>query len=253
MFVVPEYNYGVNSATKNAIDYFHQESARKPAGFVSCGGVAAGTRAVQMLAQIVSALRMSTLTEAVNVPFVTRFIDELGVFAPNDELTDGAVMLLDELVGVAGAPKRLRQPSGVEVLRRFLDVEREYSTAGGSDADADFDVFLPLLAEDAVMRQAKHPPNGGDWVGHDGFSEFFAQLSRTCAPSSSMSRPRAATASLSRCGRPRSQVLEAGSAGGRARRDPRWAGPQLWPFYYDVAEVNDVMTDKEANDAEHTR
>ena len=26
-----------------------------------------------------------------------------------------------------------------------------------------------------------------------------------------------------------------------------------WPFYYDVAEVNDVMTDKEAHDAEHTR
>ena len=26
----------------------------------------------------------------------------------------------------------------------------------------------------------------------------------------------------------------------------------FWPFYYDVAEVNDITTDTEAHDAEHT-
>ena len=178
VFVVPEYNCGVNSATKNAIDYLNQEWAHKPAGFVSYGG-AAGTRAVQMLRQIVSALRMTTLTDAVNVPFVTQFIDKQGVFVPSGELEDGATTMLNELVGVSGALQRLRQPSGAEVLQRFLDIGGKYLAAGGPDGGAHFDAFLPLLAEDAVMRQAKHLLYGGDWVGHDGFRDFFAQLSRT--------------------------------------------------------------------------
>ena len=43
IFVMPEYNYGFNAATKNAIDYLFKEWAHKAAGIVSYGGVAAGT------------------------------------------------------------------------------------------------------------------------------------------------------------------------------------------------------------------
>jgi NAD(P)H-dependent FMN reductase len=57
IFVVPEYNYGFNAATKNAIDYVFNEWAHKAAGIVSYGGVAAGTRATQMLKQVFSALK----------------------------------------------------------------------------------------------------------------------------------------------------------------------------------------------------
>ena len=42
----PEYNYGYPATIKNAIDYLSQEWKDKPAGFVSYGGIAAGTRAV---------------------------------------------------------------------------------------------------------------------------------------------------------------------------------------------------------------
>jgi NAD(P)H-dependent FMN reductase len=49
VFVTPEYNHGFNAPLKNAIDYLHDEWRHKPVGFVSYGGVAAGTRAVQML------------------------------------------------------------------------------------------------------------------------------------------------------------------------------------------------------------
>ena len=130
VWVIPEYNHAVNAAAKNAIDYLNAEWAQKPVGIVSYGGVAAGTRSAQMLKQIVGALRMTTLTEAVHVPFVTQFIDEQGTFVPNEELKTGAQGMLDELVRVAVALRRLRHPSGIEVLQRFLDVESEYLAAG---------------------------------------------------------------------------------------------------------------------------
>ena len=46
VFVTPEYNYGYPASLKNAIDFLHEEWAYKPVGFVSYGGVAAGTRAI---------------------------------------------------------------------------------------------------------------------------------------------------------------------------------------------------------------
>ena len=49
VLVTPEYNHGFSAPLKNAIDFLHGEWAYKPVGFVSYGGVAAGTRAVQML------------------------------------------------------------------------------------------------------------------------------------------------------------------------------------------------------------
>ena len=53
VFVVPEYNNGYNSATKNAIDYLYPEWSDKAVGMVSYGGnVGAGTRAVQALKQV---------------------------------------------------------------------------------------------------------------------------------------------------------------------------------------------------------
>ena len=45
VFVHPEYNYGYTAPLKNALDYLNQEWAYKPVGFVSYGGISAGTRA----------------------------------------------------------------------------------------------------------------------------------------------------------------------------------------------------------------
>jgi NAD(P)H-dependent FMN reductase len=98
VFVTPEYNYGFTAPLKNAIDYLHAEWQHKPVGFVSYGGVAAGTRAVQMLKQVVTTLRMLPLVEAVNIPFHPQFIDEDGVVQANDVMEQAAAAMLDELV-----------------------------------------------------------------------------------------------------------------------------------------------------------
>lgn len=95
--VIPEYNYGYNSATKNAIDYLHNEWAYKALGFVSYGGVAAGTRAVQALKQVVTTLRMVPVFESVNIPFVAQFVDDEGVVRPNEIMTQAAALMLTEL------------------------------------------------------------------------------------------------------------------------------------------------------------
>jgi NAD(P)H-dependent FMN reductase len=98
IFVIPEYNYGFNAATKNAIDYLHNEWLHKPAGIVSYGGVAAGTRATQMLKQVLSALKVVPVTEAVNIPFVQEKLDENGRLKPNEIMEGAATAMLNELV-----------------------------------------------------------------------------------------------------------------------------------------------------------
>lgn len=108
VFVMPEYNYGYNAELKNALDYLNKEWAYKPVGLVSYGGVAAGTRAAQMIKQVVTGLRMTPLAEAVSIPFVQQFVNDDGAFEPNDVLTTAAKAMLDELVRVAGALRQLR-------------------------------------------------------------------------------------------------------------------------------------------------
>ncbi|MEU6106472.1 NADPH-dependent FMN reductase, partial [Streptomyces flaveolus] len=70
VFVMPEYNYGYNAELKNAIGYLHNEWQYKPVGMVSYGGVSAGTRAAQMIEQVVTTLKMTPVFEAVSIPFV---------------------------------------------------------------------------------------------------------------------------------------------------------------------------------------
>jgi NAD(P)H-dependent FMN reductase len=108
VFVMPEYNHGINAPLKNAIDYLHNEWQRKPVAFVSYGGVAAGTRAVQMTKQIVVSLRMVPLNDAVTVPFVASMIDEDGDFAPTEVVQQAAGVLLTELAAMADALRPLR-------------------------------------------------------------------------------------------------------------------------------------------------
>ncbi len=110
IFVVPEYNYGFNAAIKNAIDYLNQEWQHKAIGFVSYGGVAAGTRAVQMLKQVVTTLKMVPMTDSVNIPFVQQFLDEERRLQPNDIMQGAATAMLDELVRWDGALRGLRDP-----------------------------------------------------------------------------------------------------------------------------------------------
>jgi NAD(P)H-dependent FMN reductase len=111
VFVMPEYNYGFTAPLKNAIDYLNHEWQYKPVGLVSYGGVAAGTRAAQMIKQVVTTLKMTPLFEAVSIPFVHQFIDEEEGLVPNDIMMSAAKAMFDELKRVADALRPLRQPS----------------------------------------------------------------------------------------------------------------------------------------------
>jgi NAD(P)H-dependent FMN reductase len=106
--VTPEYNYGYPASVKNAIDYLHQEWQHKPVGFVSYGGVAAGTRAVQQLKQVVTALRMLPVTDSVNIPFYTQFMDSDGTLHANAVMEQAADTMLDELLRTEAALRPLR-------------------------------------------------------------------------------------------------------------------------------------------------
>jgi len=108
VLVTAEYNYGYPAPLKNAIDFLHHEWLYKPVGFVSYGGIAAGTRSVQQLKQVVTALRMMPTSAAVNIPFVTQFLDQDGVIRGNDVMTQAAAAMLDELNLTQAALRPLR-------------------------------------------------------------------------------------------------------------------------------------------------
>ena len=109
VFVTPEYNYGAPPSIVNAIDYLNREWAYKPVGFVSYGGVSGGTRAVQMIKQIVTSLRMMPIPEAVHRPFFTQYLDkETNAFDPGETQATAATAMLDELLRWSDALSTLR-------------------------------------------------------------------------------------------------------------------------------------------------
>jgi len=114
VFVTPEYNFGFTAPLKNALDFLNREWAYKPAGIVSYGGVAAGTRAAQMLKQVLTTLKMTPMFEAVSIPFVKQFLDEDGQIRPNETMEQAADAMLDEL----GRWERSLRPLRSEVAER---------------------------------------------------------------------------------------------------------------------------------------
>jgi NAD(P)H-dependent FMN reductase len=108
VLVTPEYNYGYPAPVKNALDFVYQEWNYKPIGFVSYGGIAAGTRSTQMLKQVVNALKMVSLADNVNIPFIAKKVNDQNKFM-NDEITDkSANGMLNELYKLGVALKQFR-------------------------------------------------------------------------------------------------------------------------------------------------
>ncbi|MCL3819403.1 NADPH-dependent FMN reductase [Aeromicrobium wangtongii] len=97
VMVTPEYNHGMGAALKNAIDFLHREWVDKPVGFVSYGGVAAGTRAVQQLVQVVTTVKMVPVFDTVSVPFAAQHVREDGTVAASPPMLTAAHQMLDEL------------------------------------------------------------------------------------------------------------------------------------------------------------
>jgi NAD(P)H-dependent FMN reductase len=107
-FVMPEYNHGFNAPLKNAIDFLHHEWGHKPVGFVSYGGVAAGTRAVQMLKPVLTVLGMVPVTAAVPIPFVRQIVREDGTVEATEAMEKAAEGMLDELLKWTVALREMR-------------------------------------------------------------------------------------------------------------------------------------------------
>jgi NAD(P)H-dependent FMN reductase len=111
VFVMPEYNHGFNAALKNALDYLYIEWGDKPAGLVSYGGVAGGTRAAQLLKPVLTALRMVPVLEAVNIPFVHKLVAD-GRLQPSEQLDRAADGMFAALARWTQLLRSLRDDAG---------------------------------------------------------------------------------------------------------------------------------------------
>lgn len=108
IIVTPEYNYGFTGVFKNALDYLHNEWKHKPVGILSYGGASAGTRAAQMMKQVLTTLSMMPVNESVNVPMFPQFFNEDNNFEPNEVLDKAGDTMLNALQKWAQAMKTLR-------------------------------------------------------------------------------------------------------------------------------------------------
>lgn len=108
IFVTPEYNFGFPATLKNALDFLFEEWHYKPVGIVSYGGLSAGTRAAQMLKQIITTLKMMPLTESVAIPFFTKHINEDEKFVSDESLDKSANAMIGALIKWTDAMKTLR-------------------------------------------------------------------------------------------------------------------------------------------------
>ncbi len=107
VFVAPEYNHGPTPALVNALTYLVQEWARKPAAFVTYGGVSGGVRGAQSMKAILTTFKIMPLPESVTIPFVQQHLAE-GAFKPNEQHEAAVAPMLDELRLWAEALKPLR-------------------------------------------------------------------------------------------------------------------------------------------------
>ncbi|MGS2614187.1 NADPH-dependent FMN reductase [Micromonospora sp. LZ34] len=110
VFVMPEYNYGFSAPLKNAVDYLYTEWQYKPVGFVSYGMTSGGLRAVQMIKQVVTTLKMVPANEAVTV-FLRQALDDTGALVPDAGRDVAAEAMLDEVARLAAALAPLRVPA----------------------------------------------------------------------------------------------------------------------------------------------
>lgn len=78
IMLTAEYNHGPTAVLKNAVDWVYEGWMNKPVGFISYGGIAAGTRAVQQLKQNVLNVKLFPALANIHIPGVGNAFDENG-------------------------------------------------------------------------------------------------------------------------------------------------------------------------------
>lgn len=109
VFVTPEYNHSTSGALKNAIDYLYAEWNNKAAGFVSYGGGAMGTRAVEHLRLIMGELQIADVRAQVAISLLTDF-ENFTVFTPGERHEQALATMLDQVVAWGAALRTVREP-----------------------------------------------------------------------------------------------------------------------------------------------
>jgi NAD(P)H-dependent FMN reductase len=113
VFVTPEYNHSTSAALKNALDYLYREWNNKAAGFVSYGGHAGGTRAVEHLRLILAEVMVATVRAQVLLSLYTDF-ENFKTFRPGPEREKELHTVIDQLVAWGGALKAMREAAAEE-------------------------------------------------------------------------------------------------------------------------------------------
>jgi NAD(P)H-dependent FMN reductase len=103
VFVTPEYNHSYSGTLKNALDFLSQEWWRKPVGFVSYGGISAGSRGVVALEPVLVALGLVKTGAAVEISFPS--VTD-GVFISSDKHS----AILDKMAGELAALSEALRP-----------------------------------------------------------------------------------------------------------------------------------------------
>ncbi len=78
IMLTAEYNHGPTAVLKNAVDWVYEGWMNKPVGFISYGGLAAGTRAVQQLKQNVLNVKLFPALANVHIPGIGQAFDDNG-------------------------------------------------------------------------------------------------------------------------------------------------------------------------------
>jgi NAD(P)H-dependent FMN reductase len=97
VIVTPEYNHSFPATLKNTIDWFYEEWAAKPVGFVSYGALSGGIRAVEQLRQVFAEVHALTVRENVAFQFAGKRFDVQGRLTDPEPSEASAGLLLGQI------------------------------------------------------------------------------------------------------------------------------------------------------------
>lgn len=106
VFITPEYNHGVTSALKNAIDYLYVEWNNKAAGIVSYGS-SGGVRAAEALRVIMAELQIASVRSHTAMSLFTDFVN-MSEFKPAEVHEPSVSTMLDQVNAWTNALEPLR-------------------------------------------------------------------------------------------------------------------------------------------------
>lgn len=107
VFVTPEYNRGLPSALKNALDFLYAEWNDKAAGLVVYGS-SGGLRAAEQLKSVLGELQVATVRAQVSLSIYDDMA-EFTTMTPRDFQAGNAATMLDQLTAWATAMRGVRQ------------------------------------------------------------------------------------------------------------------------------------------------